>query len=215
MGGYAAMRQQTDRNYAAWVDWVSEGGWDVCGTLNFAKGRKLYGSEADKVFRAFWKAADRLAYGQNGYGIERRVFTHHGAIGDNKHLHFVAKAPFEPEEFCIRLNALYASFHTHTAPPADNEILPIISKRHACGYALHDFWKIESETFNHELSRDNARHEQSQLRDQPITPHPDAAARFKKATSSIWTLRARMAFDDHVKLAAARYERRHGLASGS
>lgn len=204
------MTQKTGKDYAAWVNWVSEGGWDVCGTLNFAKGRKLYGSEADKVFRAFWKAVDRLAYGQNRYGIERMVFTHHGALGDNKHLQFVAKAPFEPEEFCVRLNALYAEFHTHTAPPADNEILPIISKRHACVYALHEFWKMGSETFNYELSRDNVRSDRSPIRDQPIIPHPYAEARFANATSTTWNIRARIAFDDHVKLAAARFEQRHG-----
>jgi hypothetical protein len=209
------MQFYNHENYIAWENWISGHEWDICGTLNFAKGRKLYGKDAQDVFRKFWHIADQLAYGQNGYGIERMVFTHYGALNDNMHLQFVAKSAFEPEDFCIRLNALYAAFHTHTASPADNEILPIISKRHACRYALHEFWKTGSETFNHELSHLNTRCDRSPIKDQPITPHPDAAARFKKATNSIWALRARMAFDDHVKLAAARYERRHGLASGS
>jgi len=204
------MNLDDNKNYKAWEDWISGHEWDVCGTLNFATGRKLYGKGAQDVFRRFWQTADRLAYGQNGFGIERMVFTHYGALNDNMHLQFVAKSAFEPEEFCIRLNALYAAFHTHTASPADNEILPIISKRHACRYALHEFWKTGSDTFNHELSHLNTRCDRSPIKDQPITPHPDAAARFTHATKGLWLTRAHLAFNDHVELARARYTQRHG-----
>lgn len=195
------MGRKTAENYAEWVNWIAAHDWNVCGTLNFAPGHKLTGSEAQRVMSTFWNKADRLMYGGfSKYRVERMVFSHGGALGDNTHAQFLAKAPFDPKAFCIGLNALWASMNICTAPPVSNEILPIFSVRKSTEYALHEFWLTGTETFNHALSHLN-----------PLgsTAHEQAQDRLKQATSSIWLARAQLAFDDHMAAAQARYEQRN------
>lgn len=190
-------------DYAAWVDWVAEHDWNVFGTLNFVTGHKVAGDEAKRLWRRFWNKADRLVYGTScnyGYRIERAVFTQYGALGDNAHIHFLAKSPSDPAELCIGLNALWRKMTDCAAHPINNEILPIISKRAASEYVLHDFWLSGSETFNHTISHLNPANTQA---------HPQAYDRLTQATDGIWLARARLAFDEHMATAQARYEQRN------
>jgi hypothetical protein len=85
---------------------IAEHDWNVFGTLNFAPGHKVTGDESKRLWRRFWNKADRLAYGTScsyGYRIERAVFTQYGALGDNAHIHFLAKSPIEPAKFCTSM----------------------------------------------------------------------------------------------------------------
>lgn len=197
------MGRTTAEDYEAWVDWVAEHDWNVFGTLNFVSGHKVTGDEAKRLWCRFWNKADRLLYGTScsyGYRIDRAVFTQYGALGDNAHIHFLARSPIEPVQFCTGLNALWRTTTDCAAHPKNNEILPIFSKRDATEYALHDFWLSGSETFNHTLSHLNPENTQA---------HVQAANRLNQAANGIWLARARLAFDDHMAAAQARYERRN------
>jgi hypothetical protein len=122
--------------------WISSHDWDVFGTLSFAAGRKPSVAEAERHWSRFWNKADRLCNGQsrsNRQRLQRFVFTHVGAGGENHHIHFLAKARGDTREFCILLNALWAGLdHANSAVPGQNEILPLISKHHASWYLLHE-----------------------------------------------------------------------------
>jgi hypothetical protein len=57
------MERTTEENYTAWVNWVAEHDWNVCGTLTFVTARNIYGDEAERQFRHFLSKLDRLVYG--------------------------------------------------------------------------------------------------------------------------------------------------------
>jgi hypothetical protein len=122
--------------------WISSHDWDVFGTLSFATGKKPSLAEAERHWSRFWNKVDRLSYGHAGGAqlrLKRFVFTHVGALGDNHHIHFLAKAHGDTREFCTLLNALWAGLdHANSAVPDQNEILPLISKHHASWYLLHE-----------------------------------------------------------------------------
>jgi hypothetical protein len=142
------------------ANWISLQEWNVFGTLTFATCKKPSLPEAERHWSRFWHKVDRLCYGQsrgNQQRLERFVFTHVGAGGDNHHIHFLAKACGDTKEFCILLNALWAGLeHANTAVPEQNEILPLISKHHASWYLLHEGLGDNAQGFNTTLSNRSA-----------------------------------------------------------
>ena len=206
------MELSSKSSYDAWVDWTDAYDWTVCGTLNFAPHKKRYGDEAQRLWRRFWNKADRLVYGnssKHGLRIERAVFKHYGADGENPHIHFLAKPPIDPVEFCVTLNALWRATTDCAAHPISNEILPLICKHDASEYMLHEHWKLDSRTFNGELSHMNFEHKLPHLKNNDIMAHTQAHDRLIKATHGTWLTRARLAFAAHLASAPARYRRRH------
>lgn len=111
-----------------WAKWASQYEWDICGTLNFATGRKVGIEEAQRRWAQFWGKVDRICYGQSRsrqQRISRFVFTHGGGNGDNIHSHFLTRSPGDTREFCILLNALWSGLEGAGAAVAEqNEILP-------------------------------------------------------------------------------------------
>lgn len=176
----------------AWIDWVEAHDFDVFGTLNFLPNHKPSLHTAQKIWQRYFNRVDRLLYGRtaverHGIRFERIVFTQCGAIGDNAHIHFAAKAPISVQDFCIALNALWAESCTFAAPPSLNVIQPIISKQRVSSYLLHDFWLTNTDTLNTNLTHINPPN---------ITTQPkfDAQLRLKEACKGIWRLRARDAY---------------------
>ena len=190
------MNTRDQQTKEAWRKWINAHAWNVFGTLNFTPNKKPGTDAAQAAWRTLWNRVDRAAYGRGNLRVERMVFTQHGANDDNPHIHFLAKAPIHPAQFCISLNSIWASLDTTTAPPASNEILPIISKTRSAGYALHDLWRVDSETFNHEISH---------LNPPGITPHPDAAVRLTNQADSIWLSQAKSAYPKQLQIAQARF----------
>lgn len=191
---------------AAYQDWISRHDWDVFGTLNFVPNRKPHIDTAQKQWSYFWNKVDRLAYGQTGVQsgarVERVVCNQFGSLGENPHIHFLAKSPINTDDFCVYLNALWAATSPEAAPPNSNEIYPVLKVNRASGYSLHEYWKLGSETFNDRLTCLNTDKT-------PPKPRLDAADRLKIAGKEIWLTRARLALPNHIENAQARYNKRH------
>ena len=115
-----------------WSDWVISEDWNIYGTLNFSVQHKPSFFEAQGRWALFWNIVDRLCY-ERSHGtrhkMPRFVCAHKGRNRDNPHIHFLAKADGDVREFCILLNALWASMqHVGGAIADQNEILPVTSK---------------------------------------------------------------------------------------
>lgn len=125
-----------------WANWiVAADDWNICGTLNFALNSKLSLAEAERKWSLFWNKVDRACFGQSRSQVRlpRIVFSHHGSNGDNHHIHFLTKAIGDQREFCVTLSALWSGLDGAGAAIAEqNEILPLISKRDAAWYLLHE-----------------------------------------------------------------------------
>jgi hypothetical protein len=188
-----------------WAKWIAEGDWDVCGTLNFALNSKPASlAEAERRWSLFWNKVDRACYGKSRSQIRvpRMVFRHHGSNRDNLHIHFLTKAVGDVREFCVLLNALWAGLDGAGAAIADqNEILPVISTRHAAWYMLHEDHAGEMAGFSETLTALDQ--QAARLRDNALTKLRSMANRFRHIAD------AEFAYDKHLTLAAERYSRRN------
>ncbi|GGZ90230.1 hypothetical protein [Novosphingobium arvoryzae] len=192
----------TAKNSAAWVDWITEHDWNVFGTIKFAPNRNhVHPDQARRSWSKFWNKCDRLTYGQTGNRIERAVFEHYGANGDDAHSHFLAKLPVDPKFGCVAMNALWRSMFTHAAPPSMNEITPIICTGAAANYGLREEWKLDSDTLNLKLSH---------LSQPGTLASLEARQRLLAAAQPHWLADAHKSLPKHIAAAEERYKRRHG-----
>lgn len=184
----------------AWADWINTEQWDIFGTLNFASLHHLARADRNdvcgKVWRSFFGEADRALYGQQRKQqtrFDRAVFVQYGANGTNPHVHFVAKSPIPADQFCILLNALWASMYDFAAKPASNQITPILQQARTTGYGLHEFYRLNSETYDYRLSTTGN-----------ITMHQsvrvDAADRLTKRSNPAYLLQAQFTFPAHLQV---------------
>lgn len=196
------MAQQTAKISAAYVDWVIGYEWNVFGTVKFAPNRnRIHPDQARKEWGKFWNRLDRLTYGQTGNRIERAVFEHYGANGDDAHLHFLVRMPIEPKFGCVAMNALWRSMFAHAAPPSMNEITPIISPSAAANYGLREEWKLDGDTLNLDLSHFSST---------KAPPHQHARQRLMQVPDDKWMGEAQNSLPKHMLAAAERYKQRHG-----
>lgn len=188
-----------------WQKWATSYDWDICGTLNFATGRKVGIDEAQRRWSHFWGKLDRICYGQSRshqQRISRFVYTHSGSNGDNIHSHFMARSAGDTREFCILLNALWAGLEHAGAAVADqNEILPIFSRQRASWYLLHEDHDGTMGGFNAKLTHLNEH--QPKMRDNALIDLRSAADRFQHISN------ATTAYDEHLARAEQRYIRRN------
>lgn len=192
----------TAKNSEAWVDWIAEHEWDVFGTIKFApKRNKVHRDQARKSWSKFWHRLDRLTYGQTGNRIERAVFEHYGANGDDAHIHFLARMPIDAKFGCVAMNALWRSMFVNAAPPNMNEITPIICPSRAVNYGLREEWKLDGDTLNLDLSH---------LSSTNAPPHKYARQRLMQVADDYWIAEAHKSLPTHMSAAAARYKQRHG-----
>lgn len=188
-----------------WTRWASSYEWDIFGTLNFATGRKVGIEEAQRRWSQFWGKLDRICYGQSRsqqHRLQRFVYIHCGANGDNVHSHFLARSFGDTKEFCILLNALWAGLeHAGTAVVEQNEILPIRYKHNASWYLLHEDRDGSMDGFNAKLTYLWDR--QPKMRDAALIDLRSAADRLQHIND------ATIAYDEHLKRAEQRYIRRN------
>lgn len=192
----------------AWESWINTQRWDVFGTLNFSSLHHISQADRDdvcgKMWRSYFGAIDRALYGKqrkNQNRFQRVVFVQYGSNGDYPHVHFLAKSPLPAQQFCILLNATWASMYTSSARPTSNEITPIIKQTGATGYGLHEFFRLEEKTIDLRLSNFFQNSSNVSVRN-------DAAARLKQQASIKNQLLANMAFPKHVQAVQARKDRR-------
>ena len=188
-------------------NWITDGDWQIFGTLNFATRSHLRNVDVDdvcgKMWRSYFNTVDRALFGRQRHQqhrFQRSVFVHHGSYGDNPHIHFLANLPLSPEDSCILLGAVWSSMFAEAASPTSNEITPIQSIDATTKYGLHEYWGLISEAHDLRLSSFDT---SGVLRD-------DALAALKSKASNRHLLSARLNYPHHVRAAAARKMRKGG-----
>ena len=187
-----------------WARWIAAGDWNVYGTLTFALNSKTNMAEAERRWSLFWNKVDRACYGKSRRQVRvpRIVFSHQGSNRDNPHIHFLTKAVGDAREFCVLLNALWVGLEGAGAAIADqNEILPVISKRHAAWYMLHEDHNGEMLGFSETLTALDQ--PAARLRENALTKLRSMADRFQHIAD------AEAAYDKNLVLATERYNRRN------
>lgn len=183
----------------AWETWINSEDWDIFGTLNFASLHHLARTDRNdvcgKIWRSFFSEADRALYGQQRMQqmrFDRAVFVQYGAIGVNPHVHFLAKSPIQVDQFCILLNALWASMFDFAANPVSNHITPVVQQARTVDYGLHEFHKLTSDTYDYRLSTTGNIGMHQSVR-------TDAADRLKHRTKPTYLLQAQIAYPVHLQ----------------
>jgi hypothetical protein len=206
-------RQEQQRQ--AWANWIDAEQWDVFGTLNFASLHHLGRADRDdvcgKMWRSYFGAIDRALYGQQRKKqsrFDRVVLLQYGSNGDYPHVHFLAKSPLPAQQFCILLNAAWASMYSASACPASNEFTPIIQQARTTGYLLHEMNRLGGNTYDYRLSNNNTPALRPSVRD-------DAAERLKQLTTTTNRLMATIEFANHLQAAQARMNMRERLAAAA
>jgi hypothetical protein len=206
-------RQEQQRQ--AWASWINGEHWDVFGTLNFSSLHHIGRADKDdvcgKMWRSYFGAVDRALYGQQRRQqsrFDRVVLVQYGSNGDYPHVHFLAKSPLPTQQFCILLNAAWASMYSASARPTSNEITPIIEQARTTGYVLHEMNRLGGKTYDYRLSNTNSPALRPSVRN-------DAAERLKHMTTTTNRLKATIEFPNHVQAAQARIDRRDRLAAAA
>lgn len=174
--------------------------------MNFGNIGLLEGNKNDsaaKIWRSCLSTVDRAIYGENRRAkprFERVVFKHYGDGGKNPHIHVLAKAPIDINEFCIALNAIWATKFGPTANPISNSIAPLITTKGATGYSQHEEFKNDIGTYDERLSYTN-------LGDPPLVRH-DALQRLHSMAAESKLVQARLALPIHVKATQENFKRR-------
>ena len=194
---------------AAWEYWLEKDHWSVFATLNFGRLSLLEGNQADaagKLWRSCLSTVDRAVYGQtrkNQPRFNRVAFRHSGANGTNPHVHILVRSPIPAHEFCVALNAIWATKFAPAANPVSNSIAPIITVKGAIGYGQHEEFKNDTGAYDERLSYINSG-----------TQHlvrTDALQRLHAQASKANLLKARLALPDHIRISQANFDRRERM----
>lgn len=209
------MGWQQEQQRQAWKNWINAEQWEVFGTLNFASLHHIGQADRDdvcgKMWRSYFGAIDRALYGQQPKQqrrFDRIVLVQYGSNGNYPHVHFLAKSPLPAQQFCILLNAAWASMYSASARPTSNEITPIIEQARTTGYGLHEFYDLDSKTYDYRLSNTNSPALRPSVRG-------DAVHRLKKLSTRTNLISATLEFPNHIKAAQARMKRRERSATAA
>ena len=209
------MGWQQEQQRQAWKNWINAEQWEVFGTLNFASLHHIGQADRDdvcgKMWRSYFGAIDRALYGQQPKQqrrFDRVVLVQYGSNGNYPHVHFLAKSPLPAQQFCILLNAAWASMYSASARPTSNEITPIIEQARTTGYGLHEFYDLDSKTYDYRLSNTNSPALRPSVRG-------DAVHRLKKLSTRTNLISATLEFPNHIKAAQARMKRRERSATAA
>lgn len=193
-------------NNTTWGKWLDTDDWNVFATLNFGSHQLLEGNKVDtsaKVWRSCLSTVDRVLYGATRKAqprFNRVVFKHYGEGGKNPHIHMLVKAPINTDEFCIALNAIWATKFGPTANPISNSITPLITAKGATGYSQHEEFQNDTGTFDERLSYMNF--------GDPHFVREDALPRLRSKAAGIRLTQARLALPIHIKTTQQNFEQR-------
>jgi hypothetical protein len=176
-------------------DWMLSREWDVFGTLKFQPIHLAGDQHCHKVLKQYWNKLDRVIYGkaaEKGFRVERWCLAHEGSHNDNYHVHFVAKAPIDPDLFCCLSNTLWTKQDRITCSIDHNWITPALYRDRVANYLTKEVWKLGGGSFDAELSFE--KHVPFELNDERRTAQELRTAR---AMSSNEERAARMALVKH------------------
>ena len=146
------------RVQTAWKQEVERGGYNTVGVLKFNKGTAISSSTADVLYGAYWHKLDKVLFGRaadKGMCVERWCFTEGGELGDNLHMHFVARAPINSTLFCAVASALWVNFHSYTSAYGYSWITPTQCNTAAGAYNTKDTWWLREDMTGLSCSRRN------------------------------------------------------------
>jgi hypothetical protein len=191
---------------AAWEYWLKQDDWNVFATLNFGSLQLLEGNKVDtsaKLWRSCLSTLDRAVYGQSRKTparFNRVAFKHSGALGTNPHVHILVNSPISACEFCVALNAIWATKFAPAANPISNSIAPIITVKGAIGYGQHEEFQNDIGAYDERLSYQN-------LGNLHVV-RTDALQRLHAQATQTNLVKARLALPEHIKTTQENYERR-------
>ena len=190
----------------AWEQWLTLDNWDVFATLNFGQLSLLEGDKTDasgKLWRSCLSTIDRAIFGHTRKDkprFNRIAFRHYGANGTNLHVHILVKSPIPTHEFCVALNAIWATKFTPAASPANNSVAPLITATGAIGYGQHEEFKNDTGAFEDRLSNIN-------LGSSHLV-RTDALQRLHAQATQLNLIQARLALPDHIRISQTNFDRR-------
>lgn len=193
----------------AWQNWVGAADWDIFATLTFGRLELLNGNRDDaagKIWRSYLNSIDRALYGsarKNTARFNRVAFRHKGANSSNPHVHLLIKSPIATNDFCVLLNAIWASKFPAAAAPSSNEIAPVINKSGAAGYGLHEEFRQDIGSIDERLIYLKA--------DSEHQVRTDAVQRLQAQATKQNLLQAQLALPAHIRSSQLRREQRQRL----
>ena len=146
------------RVQAAWQRELEQGDYDTVGVLKFNKGTAVSRNTAQALYGAYWHKLDRTLFGRaadKGVCVSRWCFVEGGEHGANTHLHFVARAPIEVEQFCTVASALWANFHQYAASCEYSWITPTVCNSASSAYNTKETWWLRDDMTSVACSRQN------------------------------------------------------------
>ena len=142
----------------AWQRELTKGDYDTVGVLKFNKGTAIGVTTAEALYGAYWHKLDRMLFGRGadkGVCVERWCFTEGGELGDNTHMHFVARAPIDNALLCAVASALWVNFHSYTSAYGYSWITPTQCNAAAGAYNTKDTWWLRDDMAGLRCSRRN------------------------------------------------------------
>ena len=143
---------------AAWQREIEQGNYDVVGVLKFNRGTAISNGTAEALFGAYWHKLDRMLFGHDadkGMCVERWCFAEGGELGDNTHLHFVARAPFDAHLFCAVAAATWVNLHRYTSSYDYSWITPVQHQAGVSSYNSKETWWLRDDLAGLNCSRHN------------------------------------------------------------
>jgi hypothetical protein len=144
---------------AAWQREIEQGSYDVVGVLKFNRGTAISSSTAETLHSAYWHKLDRMLFGRaadKGVCVERWCFVEGGEFGNNKHLHFVARAPFDTKLFCAVAAATWTNLHRYTSSYNYSWITPVQHQEGVSSYNSKETWWLRDDMAGVRCSRRTA-----------------------------------------------------------
>lgn len=190
----------------AWEAWMEAYDWDIYATLTFGRLYLLKGNKTDaaaKLWRSCLNTLDHTLYGKSRScqrRFDRVVFRHFGDTATNPHIHILAKSPIDTNEFCIALNAIWASKFDAAASPISNSIAPLITTKGATGYSQHEEFRQDLGSFDGRLTYINSGQQHS--------VRTDALEKLHAKATENNLLKARLALPQHIATTQKNFTRR-------
>ena len=147
------------RTQTAWQQELAEGNYDTVGVLKFNRGTAISSRTAETLYSAYWHKLDRMLFGRaadRGVCVERWCFVEGGEFGNNTHLHFVARAPFDTNLFCAVAAASWTNLHKYTSRYDFSWITPVQHTAGVSSYNSKETWWLRDDMAGVRCSRRSA-----------------------------------------------------------